>query len=240
MNCSNYVYKCINIDDRICWPPDGSTDGAEMKMERVYYTERLLDAFRRYYDVNQEVEGAPEEFFARCDFHVTDARYVLSKKNVLWSTDSHEYCYIFSLDHLTLDDYRRFEKYAYDDGMKRITPGHGHKCTAITLIAVCKSCESDARRALRRCRLHKEFRFSLDGWMDFHTALAELDPERVYTNFSGHKNAGVLKKLFKIKPEGEMTNEHSIDTANRNCCIGLRLSFLRPLARKNLGHRSDP
>ena len=117
--------------------------GAETKMERVYYTERLLDAFRRYYDVNQEVEGAPEEFFARCDFHVTDARYVLSKKNVLWSTDSHEYCYIFSLDHLTLDDYRRFEKYAYDDGMKRITPGHGHKCTAITLIAVCKLCLHD-------------------------------------------------------------------------------------------------
>jgi hypothetical protein len=204
-------------------------------MEREDYTGRLLASYRKYYDV-QPVADAPGEMRARCDFHMADSRYILTEKHVLWRTDSFEHCYIFSLEHLTLDAYRRFEKYVYEDGMSRITPGQGHMCTALTLLVVCRSCDPDACRALRRCRLHKEFRFGLDGWMDFHTALAETEAEKTYTNFSGHKNSSALKNLFKIKNEGGKTNEYSTDTVNRNRRSGLRLSFLRPLAGKNMGH----
>ena len=78
--------------------------------------------------------------------------------------------------------------------------------TYITTLFVCDSCDDEARKALKRCKLYKSFRLSYWGWMDFHTALAVLPENSVCTNRSGHSAAQVLnqgpfhkqmKKLFR-------------------------------------------
>ena len=179
-------------------------------MQREQYVSRLMEAYRRYYDIipadsactddasPEVIWGSPPPgLVCRCDFSVRNAQYVLSKKHELWSAESKEHCYLFSIPQLTETAYRAMERYVYEEGMKLIHPGKGHMCTTLTLIIVCDGCTPEAERLLKKCRLHKSFRFSLDGWMDFHTALMTLDSGKPSANFSGHDNLKLLKRLLR-------------------------------------------
>ena len=68
--------------------------------------------------------------------------------------------------------------------------------TYLTAVFLCDSCTPEARKALKRCRLYKSFRFSLYGWMDFHTVLLQAGSDLVDTNRSGRSNAKLMKKIF--------------------------------------------
>ena len=134
--------------------------------------------------ISSEILGGPDGLICRCDFSVRNAQYVLSKKNELWSAESREHCYIFSLPQLTEETYQTLERYVYEEGMKLIHPGKGHMCTTLTLLVVCDESTPEAEKLLKKCRLHKSFRFSIDGWMDFHTGLMALVVRKLigYTN----------------------------------------------------------
>lgn len=168
---------------------------------RSTYVDLLQKSYHRYYNILPAPDPARPDLVCRCDLDMKQAQYVLSKKNELWSADSHEHCYIFSERDLTEDRYRDLEAYVYEEGMKLIHPGRGHMSTALTLLIVCDSCSGEAERLLKRCRIHKSFRFSLDGWMDFRTALVVLSPQpgRAVTNMSGHENAKILRQLLGQK-----------------------------------------
>lgn len=179
---------------------------------QVRYMQLLLGSFRRYYDIHEK-EDLPEEeqimpgesfpegpedyFAARCDFQVHNAQYILSKNHELWGAESREHCYIFSVGHLSQTMYKSLEKKVYETGMKLIHPEKGHMCTTLTLMIVCGSADPEAVRLLKKCRIHKDFRFTLDGWMDFHTAVIQLDSGRAATNFSGHDNRKLLSGLYR-------------------------------------------
>lgn len=173
-----------------------------MIVSREDFQERLLKSYTSYYNINRiEDENLP--LLARCDFHVENSSYVLLKRNVTWSAMSHEYCYIFSVSHLTPDLYRQMEKYVYDNGMALIDPKkENHMSTSLTLLVICDTCDRDAEKALKHCHIHKEFRLGLDGWMDFHTALVCIENHRVFTNMSGHANAKHLKQMLRLAPSG--------------------------------------
>ena len=168
-----------------------------MIMDITTTVQELINSYRRYYDIHEEEAASFPELAARCDLHMTQSNYVLSKKNVLWSADSHEYCYIFEAEHLYLDTYRRFEDYVYRNGMELIDPKPGHMCSVLSVIVICKSASPDARRAMKHCHIHKNFRFSLDGWMDMRTGLLELESGHVVTNMSGHEAKKHLQQLAK-------------------------------------------
>ena len=169
-------------------------------LSRKDYQERLLRSYTSYYNVHR-MQDDTLPLLARCDFHVENSSYVLLKRNVTWSAMSHEYCYIFSVSHLTSELYRRMEKYVYESGMALIDPkSESHMSTNLTLLVICDTCDSAAEKLLKRCRIHKEFRLGLDGWMDFHTALVRMDTRKVRTNMSGHSNAKHLKQMLRLVP----------------------------------------
>ena len=82
------------------------------------------------------------------------------------------------------------------DGMKRIHVGPGHMASYSTAVFVCDTCDEDARKALKKCRIYKSFHFSLHGWMNFHAALVEVADGKVTSNASGHHVAKILKKVL--------------------------------------------
>jgi hypothetical protein len=67
----------------------------------------------------------------------------------------------------------------------------------IVALFVCDSCDEDARRALKKYRLHKSFKFSLHGWMDLHTVLVEVDNDRIEGNSISRSAVKLLKKILK-------------------------------------------
>ena len=169
-------------------------------MTREELLEKLLKSYSAYYNI-EELPETELPLAAKCTLNVHSEKYVLIKKAKLWSADSNEHLYIFSLPVLKQDQYERCRDYAYEKGMELIHPAPGHMYTYITTLFLCEECEPKARKALTRCRIFKNFRFSFYGWMDFHTALVELDTERVSTNSSGRDNAKFLKNVVHAKKQ---------------------------------------
>lgn len=156
---------------------------------------RLLKSYQTYYNVTLfEEEQTP--IAARCDFFEHAGKYVISKKAELWTADNEEFLYILDVPHLTLETFEKWRDYVYEDGMGRIHVGPGHMYSYITSVFICDSCDEDARKALKKCRIYKSFHFSLHGWMDYHTAVVDLGNGRIDANRSGHTVAKSLKRVL--------------------------------------------
>jgi len=162
--------------------------------------EKLLDGYRSFYNITRYDE-AQLPMVALCEFFEHAEKYVLSRKANLWSAESEEFVYLFTMDNLSLDDYEKYRDYAHKDGMSRAHIGPGHMYTYITPIFICNTCDEDARKALKKCKIYKSFHFSLHGWMDFHTAVLEINRDyRITTNGSGKCVGKILKNvLFQKK-----------------------------------------
>ena len=108
--------------------------------------------------------------------------------------------WIFDVEYLTKEIFEKCRDYAREDGMKRANIGPGHMYTYITPVFICNTCEDEAKKALRKCRIYQSFHFSLHGWMDFHTAVLEVDHNKITTNRSGKCVEKVMKNvLFQKK-----------------------------------------
>ena len=151
----------------------------------------LASYYSAYYDVHrQEEEMHP--LVLRCDLHVNNQKYFLSRKNVLWEANCHEYVYVFSVPRLTEEVYRRCEEFTREEGCKLIDPKPGHMYTYLTCLIIADETEPQAVKMLKKSRIQKSFRFSLRGWMELHTAVLDRSEGRTVTNLSGRANA----KLF--------------------------------------------
>lgn len=178
-----------------------------LSITREEMIESLLRNYQGYFDVRQcTEEEAP--LVAECAFHVSSSKYVLIKKAKLWEANCHEYLYLFSVPVLTEDVYRWCESYVYENGMKLIKPDRNHMYTYLSAVIVAESADKTAVKLLKRCHKHKDFQFSLKGWMDFHTAMVQLDSESVYTNYSGREKAKFLKSVLRrIKERKKASSE---------------------------------
>ncbi len=164
-------------------------------LSREEILEKLLRYYECYYDIERSDEFEPP-LAAKCHFHVHSSKYVLLKKAELWSADSNEHVYIFSVPELNGKVYKACEQAAYKQGMALIDPKPGHMCTYITAVFLCDSCTEEAKKLLRKCRLYKSFHFSLNGWMEFHTVLIQKGVNTFLTNRSGKDNAKLMKNIF--------------------------------------------
>lgn len=170
-----------------------------MQYTRETAISKLLDSYRAYFNIfTFEEEQKP--LTAICEFFEHSEKYVLSRKAQLWEAECEEFIYLFDVEHLTYEIFEKWKNYAKEDGMKRAHIGPGHMYTYITPIFICDSCDEEARKAIKKCRIYKSFRFSLHGWMDFHTAVFEVKNNKIDTNRSGKCVKGILKNvLFQEK-----------------------------------------
>lgn len=170
-----------------------------MKYTRESAIRKLLESYKTYYNITV-FDEEQKPLTAICEFFERSQRYVMSKKAELWAANCEEFIYLFSVEHLTRELFETCRDYAKEDGLKRAHIGPGHMYTYITPIFICDSCDEVAAKAVKRCRIYKSFRFSLHGWMDFHTAVLEVNGDRIFTNRSGKCVEKVLKNvLFKKK-----------------------------------------
>ncbi len=175
-----------------------------MQYTRETAIEKLLKCYTSSYNIHPFAEeGIPVA--ARCDYFEHSGRYVISKKAELWTADNEEFLYLLNIPHLTLELFEKWRDYVHEEGMKLLHIGPGHMSSAITPVFICDTCDADARRALKKCRISKSFHFSLHGWMDVHTALVELSTGQIDANPGGRHTAKILKKvLYSSRTKGDM------------------------------------
>ncbi len=176
-----------------------------MKYSRNEILDILLKSYVAYYDIT-DYGTKREPLRALCEYYEHAEKYMVSKKVSLWSADSEEFIYLFSLPRLTTEAFAHCKEIAYRDGMERLHIGPGHMYSYITPIIVCDTCDEEAVKALKKCRIYKSFHFSLHGWMDFHAAAVIGDSDRIESNRAGRTTAKILKKVLfskKSKRKGE-------------------------------------
>lgn len=175
------------------------SEGFVMEYSVQAAVDRLLKSYQAYYNITQfDEEQRP--LTAICEYYEASQKYVLSHKAELWSENSEEFLFLFQMDRLTLPEYEKCRDYAYEEGMKRAHIGPGHMYTYITPVFVCNECDADALKALKKTRIYKSFRFSFHGWMDFHTAVLEVQHNKISSNTGGRPVEKVMKKvLFNSK-----------------------------------------
>lgn len=177
------------------------TIGMEYTREAVI--DRLLRSYSSCYNIHL-IEDDQVPITARCDFFEHSGKYVISKKAELWSADNEEFLYLVNIPHLTMELYQKWRDYIHEDAMNRIHVGPGHMASYITPVFICDTCEEEARKALKKCRIYKSFHFSLHGWADHHTALIELSTGQIDANAGGRQTAKILKKvLYSKKSKGD-------------------------------------
>ena len=173
---------------------------------------RLLDSFQAYYNISEfaaddakdsspasdamakKPDGLPLR--ALCEYYEKDQSFVVSKKAELWSAQSEEFIFLFQLERLTLELFEKCRDYAHEKGMEMAHIGPGHMYTYITPMFVCEECDEDARKALKKCRIFKSFRFSFHGWMDLHAAVLEVNHNQISSNAGGRSVERVLKNVL--------------------------------------------
>ena len=158
--------------------------------------ERLLESYKAYYDIYLNEENWDSAIVARCEYYEHSEKFVMSKKAELWSENSEEFLYLIKLQRFTLADFELYKNLIYKDGMERAHIGPGHMYTYITPVFVCEEADEDAITALKKCRIYKSFRFSFHGWMDFHTAVIEINKNKISSNASGRCVERVLKRVL--------------------------------------------
>ncbi len=152
----------------------------------------LKDAYTVYFDDVSSSCSAPF-LVASYAFHSHNEGYMLSKKAKLWSAETHEYVYVFSVPELREDVYEDCRRQAYDFGMKNIRPHIDHMKSYITALFICDSMTDGAAQALSKTRMHKNFLFSLYGWMELRTAAVDLFSGNIAVNRAGSELKGFIR-----------------------------------------------
>lgn len=144
----------------------------------------LKNAYTVYFDDVSSSCSAPF-LAASYAFHSRNECYMLSKKAKLWSAETHEYVYVFSVPKLSEDVYEECRRQACDLGMKNIRPHIEHMKSLVTALFVCDSMTDGAAQALKKTKMRKNFLFSFYGWMELRTAAVDLSSGNIAVNRAG-------------------------------------------------------
>ena len=159
--------------------------------------EKLERSYAGSYDIEEDVADiAVPSLVARAHFHVEESQYMLSKKVVMYSTNSDEYVWVFSMPRLTDRECEDCIRYAWDHGLPLAKQDGKQMVTRVVAIFLCDEAEDDAISRVEKCRLYKSFQFSLKGWAEFHAVAADLGKESAVSNRFGRETAKHLKSLM--------------------------------------------
>jgi len=172
-----------------------------MEISRKQFLEKLLKSYESSYDITMLETPEADGLSARAHFHVEESSYIISRRATMWTANSDEYVWFFSMPSLNDADCAACIRRAYEEGMASIDlNGKGqHMVTRLVAIFLCDTMEEAARTRVRKCRLYKSFLFSLKGWMEFHTAAVDFGKGLVAGNGYGRETVKHLEGLLHPK-----------------------------------------
>lgn len=159
-------------------------------MDLAVELEKLLPAFKRYYNI--KLENVTEPFAAEAEFYTHDEQYFVLKSAKLFESESKEYIFFATEGHLTCARLEELDQKAWSECMERVRPGEGHKNTDGALIILAEKIEEEAFHRIKKIKHYKSYCFSIHGWSNYRLIAIELSSGRVVHNRLGQS----LKKLI--------------------------------------------
>ena len=168
-------------------------------LEYEKFLTMMLDGYRTGFDV-VEHERKTEGLVAEAHMHVIESQCLIFKELQMWTADADEYVYIYRVPHLTDEICKKYMEESYKDGMPKIDLDHvsfkkQHMCTHLVALFLCDEVDDDALQRIKKCKIYKNFMFSLKGWMEMHAAVINLSTEDVNSNRYGKETAKYMRLL---------------------------------------------
>lgn len=158
--------------------------------------QRILEAYRRHFDIEMEPEVMGRRVAAMASFHSRGEKFVLTKKAQLWAVECHEHILFFVIPHLTVADVAEATDLLEQLEQELVKPHSEHMYTYLSAMFLIQKADREALRALRRYKMRKSYHFSLHGWC--HVRLAAMDINgQVTTNGDGKELRKTLSKIMQ-------------------------------------------
>ena len=148
--------------------------------------ERILENNASFYNIIRIDEDLEVPLVARCDYFETVEKFLLARKAQLYTTQTEEFLYIFSVEHLSKELFEKCKQYALDDAMPKMHIGPDHMCSVVGYHFIVDTFDKEVISAVKKCRIYKSFKLSLHGWMSGRITMI-----------------GLKDKVFVSNPEGK-------------------------------------
>ena len=160
-------------------------------MELPQIIEKVLPSFERYYTV-KKVSDPP--FCAEAEFRSHNEQYFLVRSAHIADIDSNEFVFFASIPNLDSQKLNELTKSAWENGLTRVKPYNGHRNSDVTLIIITDKIDEETKKAIKKTKLYKSYKFSFWGWSNFKLAVVEADTQGIYFNRFGKDYQKLLKK----------------------------------------------
>ena len=164
--------------------------------------DNLLKGYQCSYDVERIGEKEKEtSLVAKAHFHVEESQCVVFKEFSMWTAESDEHVFIFHTKRLTLEIAKQIIEYTYSEGfplikLEHTSIKHQHMCTRLVALVIAEETTPEAVKILKRCKIYKNFNFSLKGWMEMHTVAVNLETGQVTGNRYSRDTVRYIKELI--------------------------------------------
>ena len=161
--------------------------------EHELILQRLILAHETWFNVSLNYEYGGRVFPGYAEFHSHGEKYVLTKRAKLWEVDAHEYLFFASADVLSLDEIQDWIEFMTTKALEKVNPEPNHMNSYISLVLVVNGVDEAAKKAIRKARFHKEFKFGFLGWADLRLAVVDLSKRCVLANAAGGEMRAALE-----------------------------------------------
>lgn len=172
-------------------------------MDSAAFLDRTLESFSGAYDITRGAQVLSRRVDALAQMRALNSKYILSKKHVLWEANAFEHALFVQADSLTAQQAQDWFAFLTREAEPELVhpgapcPPEGHMYTYLTVIFVCGDVQEDARRAIRKLKFTKNYRFSLRGWASGRALAVDLSCGRVYANAAGREMVKHFESLLK-------------------------------------------
>ena len=161
-------------------------------MEKKEVLEKLIDSYRKYYDVNTETPVEP--FVAEAVFRSHGEEYFLFKSAKINEMDSSETAFFADVDRLDDAGYEALVEKAWSETLDRADVKEHHRNSDGILLIVADSIDAGTKKIIKKTRRYKSYRFSFRGWSELRVIAYEHSLGKIVYNRQGE----MLRKLFAM------------------------------------------
>ncbi len=176
------------------------------------YLDRLLVRYSGMFDIYQPYRIRDTEYPAYGYFFSHNEKYVLVREANLWAADSYEHMLFLTSQEITDVDIDKADQ-LIREYMEPVfvrqgeeLPPKNHMYSFLTIVMICEQKPSEeVIKRIRRYKFDKGYQFNLRGYCNGRLILADMESERVITNFAARKSKKTFLDTFDDVKEGKIT-----------------------------------
>lgn len=173
-------------------------------MNTADYLDKLLVKYSSAFDIYQPYVIHGKEYPAYGYFFSHTEKYVLVREANMWSSDSYEHILFMKTDMVTEELLREaygivkdyMEPVLVRKGNDTPEPNHMYSYLTIAILSE-KAVSGPMRRAIRKFKFEKGYKFNMRGFSQAHIVCASMEDEAVLTNFTGRGSKKVFQRIFQ-------------------------------------------